>query len=272
MIKLIAFIGLSVALAVAPAFAQEYTGDGNDGSPFRLDPVLDGVFLGTAVGLNGTAFYLDMVTELDRIEFSDTVHDASRVDGFDRVLMYPYSRELEYIGMGMSIASILMPAVLLATPKDAWIPIGTMYAETMLMAYGLKELGKVCVNRPRPYMYFDGYPTDDVDDSDWNNSFPSGHTTLAFAGASFTSYVFGEYFPDSSMRMPVIASSYALALGTAAFRIAGGNHFLTDVIAGAMIGTACGLFVPWFHALSAESSWNMSIQVTPMGMLVSFAL
>ncbi len=190
--------------------------------------------------------------------------------------MNPYSRGLKSVGSGLSLASILMPAILFATPKDEWITIGTMYAETMLMAYGLKELGKVCVNRARPYMYFSGFPQDSVDDGDWSNAFPSGHSTLAFAGASFTSYVFTEYFPDSVMKIPVIATSCTLALGTAAFRIASGNHFITDVIAGAMIGTVCGLLVPWLHTVGSDSGdgyegeLKIAVQAAPTGILVSF--
>jgi len=62
MIKRITGLALSVALAAAPAFAQD-----DAGSPFRLDPVLDGTLLGAAVGLNGAVFYMDEIAELNRI-------------------------------------------------------------------------------------------------------------------------------------------------------------------------------------------------------------
>ena len=266
MIKRISVLALSVSLAAAPAFAQD-----DAGSPFRLDPVLDGVLLGTSVALNGAVFYMDEVAELNRIDFSGSVYDASRVNGLDRFLMNAYSGSLGKVGTYLSVASMLTPAVLVLAPSDEWLTIGTMYAETVLMAYGLKELGKLCVNRPRPYMYFNGYPQDEVDSGDWSDSFPSGHTTLAFAGATFASYVFSERFPDSAMRLPVAASSYALAFGTAAFRIASGDHFLTDVMAGAAIGTACGFLVPWLHTLGDDDG-NVAVRVTPTGMLVSFKL
>ena len=261
MIKRIPVLAMSVALAAAPAFAQN--------TAFRLDPVLDGVLLGSAVCLNGAVFYLDEAAELDRDDFGGTVLDASGVNGFDRLLMNPYSGVLERAGTGLSVASILIPAVLIMAPGEERMTIGAMYAETVLMAYGLKELGKLCVNRPRPYVYFDGYPQDDVDVGDWNDSFPSGHTTLAFAGATFASYVFCGYFPDSAMKLPVIASSYALAVGTAACRIAGESHFLTDVLAGAAIGSAVGFLVPWLHTLGSEDGNGLSVQAAPTGVLVS---
>ncbi|PKL26192.1 MAG: hypothetical protein CVV47_03420 [Spirochaetae bacterium HGW-Spirochaetae-3] len=272
MIKRITALALSVALAAAPAFAQEEEGGGRSGSPFRLDPALDGTLLGAAVGLNGAVFYMDEIAGLNRMDFSGGAYDASLVNGLDRFLMNPYSGSLSDVGTYLSVASLLTPAVLVLAPSDEWLTIGTMYAETVLMAYGLKELGKLCVNRPRPYMYFEDYPQDAVDDGDWSDSFPSGHTALAFAGATFASYVFAERFPDSGLRLPVTASSYALAFGTAALRISSGGHFLSDVLAGAAIGSACGFFVPYLHSLGADGAGTMTVRVAPTGALVSFAM
>lgn len=267
MIKRITVLALSVALAAAPAFAQE-----DAGSPFRLDLVLDGTLFGTSVALNGAVFYMDEIAELNSVDFGGGAYDASRVNGLDRLLMSHYSEGLSDVGTYLSVASMLTPAVLVLAPSDEWLTIGTMYAETMMMAYGLKELGKLCVNRPRPYMYYDDYPRDEVDSGDWSDSFPSGHTTLAFAGATFASYVFSERFPDSGLRLPVIASSYALAVGTAAARIAGGEHFLTDVVAGAAIGSAVGFLVPWLHTLGDDDGTGLSVRAAPTGVLVSIRL
>ena len=83
-------------------------------------------------------------------------------------------------------------------------------------------------------------------------SFPSGHTTLAFTGAAYTSYVFSKYNPSSSWKWPVIISSYALASAVGISRVASGNHFITDVLCGAAIGTCCGFVVPFLHTLNAK--------------------
>jgi undecaprenyl-diphosphatase len=65
-------------------------------------------------------------------------------------------------------------------------------------------------------MYFDNFPIEEVQKGDWNSSFFSGHTTLSFAAATFTSYVFCKYNPDSKWKIPVIATSYTFAAATAA--------------------------------------------------------
>ena len=89
------------------------------------------------------------------------------------------------------------------------------FMEAGFVAYALKRL----VGRSRP-----------LDESE-TNSFPSGHTTLAFAMATVAGY---EY---TRLRIPL----YAGALATAFARIYLGRHYPSDVLAGAIIGTLAGL-------------------------------
>ena len=266
-----------IVFTAASLFSLDGTVDRkNNVSPFNLDPVLDGILLASSAGLNGTVLYFDKVKEVSHSDFDGNIRDPSKVNHFDQSLMNSYSPLFDNLGTSFCVVSLLTPAVLLAAPSDQWLTIGMMYAETVTLAYGIKELGKLCINRARPYMYYEDYPGGAVDDYDWNNSFPSGHTTLSFAGASFTSFVFSKYFPESGWKIPVIAASYTVAAATAACRIASGDHFLTDVIVGAVAGTACGLFVPWIHSLNinskkrtAENKQDITIQATPMGAFLS---
>jgi undecaprenyl-diphosphatase len=62
-------------------------------------------------------------------------------------------------------------------------------------------------------------------------SFPSGHTITAFAMASSL----GSFYPALAAALVFCAVSIALS------RILLGMHFLTDVLAGAAIGTGLGL-------------------------------
>lgn len=185
--------------------------------------------------------------------------ESAEVNAFDRLAMLPYSKSLDVVGTAFELASVLTPAVLLSVPANEWLPIGIMYVETMLVAYGLKELGKLCIHRFRPYLYFDSYPQHAVDDGDAADSFPSGHATMAFAGAAFASSVYAAYYPDSSWKVPVTVASYTLASVAAILRVASGNHFMTDVLAGALIGTAVGIGIPWLHKRVGTSSITSSV-------------
>lgn len=73
------------------------------------------------------------------------------------------------------------------------------------------------------------------------NSFPSGHTATAFAGAEF---LWQEY-KDHSIWYGI--SGYVVATGTGLFRIYNDRHWLTDVAAGAGIGILCTKTAYWLY-------------------------
>ncbi|MEO5594954.1 MAG: phosphatase PAP2 family protein [Chitinophagaceae bacterium] len=66
-----------------------------------------------------------------------------------------------------------------------------------------------------------------------NSAFPSGHTTLAFAAAT----VYAKEYRDIPM-VPVISYGIATLIGFS--RITENRHWVTDVVAGGLLGFACG--------------------------------
>lgn len=245
------------------------------GEVFKLSPVTDGILSGTGAAFSVSSFVCSFVLESKKPAFDGVILDKATVNGLDRIFMNPYSKPLHIIGTATLAAALCTPALLALAPAEEWMTVGIMYAETLLFAYGFKEFAKYFVTRARPYMYFDGYPQDKVDEGDWCKSFPSGHTTMAFAGATFASYVFCKYFPDTPWRWAVVGGSYLLAAGTGILRMCSGNHFFTDVFTGALIGTACGFVIPWIHTFNAGSSEKKNtarLELSPLsvGLCITF--
>ena len=195
--------------------------------------------------------------------------DTSEINRFDRRQVHQYNATMDKTATALEIASMLTPAVLLGEKPDQYVKIGIMYLETQLLTWGTTELLKHTIDRARPYMYCDNPPQEKVDSGDWNNSFPSGHTAMSFAGASFASYVFWKYNPESKWRIPVTAASYSLAAAVAVLRVAGGSHFMTDVLTGALLGTAIGIGVPALHTLPADK--DAAVSVSPFGLVFSMS-
>lgn len=218
---------------------------------FKLDLQKDALILGSALTLIATDIILSNID--NNVVHIDSKLNIDEVNKIDKILMRPYSKKFDLLGTGFELATAITPLVFLSVPTTEWTTIAGMYAETMLFAYGFKELAKAVFDRPRPYMYFDDFPIEEVQKGDWNSSFFSGHTTLSFAAATFTTYVFCKYKPESKWKIPVIATSYTLAAATAAMRILSGNHFLTDVAIGAVIGSITGLLVPFWHYVNPEN-------------------
>lgn len=69
-------------------------------------------------------------------------------------------------------------------------------------------------------------------------SFPSGHTIVAFANAVSV----GMFYPAMALPLSLIALLIALS------RVLLGMHFLSDVVVGALLGTALGYVAVWFLA------------------------
>jgi membrane-associated phospholipid phosphatase len=194
--------------------------------------------------------------------------DKKGVNMPDRGLMFPYNKLLDTISDYSVYALLLLPALSLAgNVKNAktWLTYGVMYAEAFCLTFGTKDLLKNAIIRYRPYMYSGGIP--DGMTADYYNSFPSGSTALAFLSAGFLSAAFSAEYPDSKWKIPVITGAYTLAAGVAACRIVSGSHFLTDVLAGAAIGSLYGWVIPALH--KRQNGENSSFKFTGNGFIAS---
>ncbi len=127
-------------------------------------------------------------------------------------------------------------------------------AETIAVTGAFTALIKHLAARPRPYMYdpdsADGYRRGDRRDY---LSFFSSHTAIAFASAAAVSAMFAATYPGSRLRVPMILLSFSCAAAIGIFRIASGDHFFSDVAAGALVGTAIGIAIPAAHRTERPS-------------------
>lgn len=80
-------------------------------------------------------------------------------------------------------------------------------------------------------------------DGSTNNSFPSGHTAIAFMGAEF---LWQEY---KNVSVWIGVAGYLVATGTGYLRIYNDRHWLTDVAAGAGIGIISTKIAYWINPL-----------------------
>jgi membrane-associated phospholipid phosphatase len=84
---------------------------------------------------------------------------------------------------------------------------------------------KYAIDRKRPFVT---YPDIQSNETELGHSFPSGHTTAAFATATSASLMFPKWY--------VIVPSYAWASTVAYSRLYLGAHYPSDVFVGAILG------------------------------------
>ena len=182
------------------------------------------------------------------------------------------------------MASAIGAAVLPRLTGDGQLgPNATMLGETMLLTVGTTEVLKRTFDRHRPYTYNTELDDETIallvgsDSADARASFPSGHSSMAFASATFTASVLTSTY---SWPTGVDAGVWAITLGaasaTAIGRVKAGKHFPSDVLVGALIGGAIGLLVPTCHEVgsgfcdlnrmeSATPAFNVSLVSIPIG-------
>lgn len=129
---------------------------------------------------------------------------------------------------------VTMAVVGLASRDNELLRNAAVMAAGTAVSYGLALGLKYTVKRDRPFIT---YPVDfdDKTGHDYSDSysFPSGHTTTAFATATALTLDYPKWY--------VIVPSYAYA-GTVAYsRMHLGVHYPSDVLTGALIGSGCAV-------------------------------
>lgn len=159
----------------------------------------------------------------------NTLHQINSWDGkFIRNYNKFISQSEPYIAIGVPVAMAVAAWAkndkeLL---KDA-IYVGTSVAGTFVLTYGMKYL----FDRARPYeTYPDRVHPYSYEDSP---SFPSGHTSSAFALATSLCIRYPKWY--------VIAPSALWACSVGVSRMNEGVHYPSDVLAGAAIGAGCAV-------------------------------
>jgi membrane-associated phospholipid phosphatase len=170
------------------------------------------------------------------------------VNGFDRGVIHPRKR-------GAGAASDVLATALMIAPVglDA-LDARHGYAEDLLVMAqavalngALGQLVKLAVRRPRPFVY--DLPASDPARASAESyvSFYSSHTSGAFAASLAYASTFALRHPDSEARWLVYGGAALAAGSVGVLRVLAGQHFPTDVIAGAAVGAAFGLVVPRLH-------------------------
>ena len=234
-------------------------------SPYRLDTGREIALLAGGVAAWGSGTLLQNNAALLTAE-EVTLLRREDVPAFDRAATYNYSTGISSGSDVLVGAIIVLPTAMLVDGdvREDLLVLGTMYAENVLLSAALPAISKGIAGRIRPYAYNENVPSDVKLSAETKRSFFSGHTTFAFSSAVFFNVAFGDYFPESPLRPWLWGGGMAAAGAVGAMRVLAGKHFLSDVLAGAAVGSAIGILVPALHRQSA-GGWSVDILPLPEG-------
>lgn len=188
-----------------------------------------------AGALTATTFALFPLDKRIATDLRDSATQANRffghaADGFELIA----SPGAYFIGGGLYLTGRLGGSSRLAD-------LGWHGTEAVLVGEGITSLLKLVMGRSRPYVsggsdprdfaFFKGGPVD-------RKSFPSGHTTTAFAAAAAVTDETTLWWPRSTWFVGPIMYGGATMVGLS--RMYHSKHWASDVALGALVGTFSG--------------------------------
>jgi len=184
------------------------------------------------------------------IEMLKSINSNTATVGFSKFI----SNTTTGVAIGVPV---IMGAVALIEKDDDLLKnaiyVGVSIGVDGVLTYGLKEI----VHRPRPYVT---YPDIIAYETETSLSFPSGHTSLAFATATALSLKYPKWY--------VIVPGYFWACSVGYSRMNLGVHYPSDVLAGAILGAGSAYVTyqinNWFWKKEGNKKLISQWDVIPM--------
>ena len=165
------------------------------------------------------------------------------------------------------------------TNSDRLAAVGLHGTEALLVGEGAGTVLKDIFGRARPFA--DSVPNPDnwqlmrgFSGTDKYRSFPSGHSTAAFAAAGAVTAETSAYWPGATYFL-IGPAMYGGAAAVGLSRMYNNRHWASDVIMGAAIGTFAGTKVVRYHRTHPDNrvdQWLLNTTWTPATGHVAFSI
>ena len=260
------FVSLALGLlvwrvGVGTCQAQEASLSASDQTELAYDWRIDGTITAVA-GMGWLVSGLVLKDQLTPVScrwcatdgFDDTVRDALRWNdtGAAANASNLMAAVVPVAALGLGALSASHDGRIGQWPRDALI-----VAEAAMTAGAIHSMVAYSVGRARPYTR-----TGLSRGSDDNVSFYSGHTSWAFSVAVASGMVVSLH--HDRLAPLVWGVGLASAAATGWLRIAADRHYATDVLTGAVVGSAVGFLVPYVARRRAESPKAGVVSAVPV--------
>jgi membrane-associated phospholipid phosphatase len=214
------------------------------------------------------------------ILFDEGARDVLRVGGTNG---RRWARDASDIGLVINESwpyfdAFVVTAWYRQSPEVAWQQ-GLITAEVLAVTAGMQAIESSLVSRERPYgrrCGEPGFPDDsrDCDSRDRYLSFYSGHSSQSFAGAAAQCmhHAYVPVYGGGAADDWACVGAFSIAAATALMRVSTDVHYTSDVLTGALVGSATGILVPWLlhyrygaPAPEPAPSWRFTLIPTGLG-------
>ena len=172
--------------------------------------------------------------------------DKNNINFLDKNFVFNFDKDIKLssdIALGTTLALPVIYSLFNSSDFGEFFNYNIKYVQVLGLTSSLVLISKNFIDRYRPYTYDKNLDIEMRKSYDGRNSFFSGHTAVAFSSAVFLAYNVENSDASRVTKNLVWAGSMALASSTGILRILAGKHFLTDVIVGAVVGSAIAILI-----------------------------
>ncbi|MDP2687167.1 MAG: phosphatase PAP2 family protein [Aequorivita sp.] len=233
-------------------------------SPYEWKWVRDGIWTGAALGASAYGLILIKNKEdlpiAERAKFLDEASLQKEIDKLNFLDQWAAGKHNENANAISDIPFAISFAAPFALLFDDEINDHTgqyigLYIESLATTAALYTITAGLVDRSRPYVYDNSGDTAESRrfKNNGQRSFYSGHVAATATATFFAAKAYSDFNPDASGKAFVWGGAAVLPAAVGIFRMEAGQHFLTDILLGYVLGAGTGILVPELHKRKNEN-------------------
>ncbi len=227
-------------------------------SPYEWKWVRDGIWTGAALGASAYGLLLiknkDDLSSSEQINFTDPQLLQKKIDNLpflDRWVAGNHSKSANSISDIPFALSFAAPFAFLFDDEinDHTGQYIGLYIESLATTAALYTITAGLVDRSRPYVYDNSGDTsnDRRFKNNGQRAFYSGHVAATATATFFAAKAYSDFNPDANGKIFIWGGAAVLPAAVGVFRMEAGQHFLSDVLIGYVLGAGTGILVPELH-------------------------
>ena len=233
-------------------------------SPYEWEWVRDGIW--TGAGLAGSALGLYLIKQKEDLPIPERAtyldeellkNKIDKLNFLDKWVAGKHDEDANKISDIPFAISFVAPLALLFDDQinDNTGQFVGLYIESLATTAALYTITAGLVERSRPYVYDNSGDTPDERrfKNNGQRSFYSGHVAATATATFFAAKVYTDYNPEASGKAFIWGGAAVLPAAVGIFRMEAGQHFLTDVLLGYVLGAGTGILVPELHKNKREN-------------------
>ncbi len=229
-------------------------------SPYETSFWQDGPWIASTLGANALGLYLIQTKDDLSLEKLNSLNkdDLWSIDRWAAGNNDERASKISDIPFAFSFVTPFLLTLHKDTRRHSG-QLAVLMVESLSTASALFTLTAGLVEKSRPRVYSTGLGIDTRLSANNQRSFFSGHVAASAASTFFVAQVFSDFFPDSKAKPYIWTGAAVIPAVVGHFRIQSGNHFLSDVVLGYVVGAASGIFIPRLH----RKKKNDNLQISP---------